>query len=90
MERKKRVLIVGLLGEQINQVKSRCANIEMRFWKTDENLAKLKTMVGSTDHVISLTNFINHATDTMIKNNTHCYTRVSGGISKVCSVLLTL
>lgn len=89
--RKTAVLIVGLKGGQMEEVRrdfGRC--LDLRFFGAEENKDKLKSMCESVDHAIALTGFISHAHEDIMSKRTRDYIRCSGGITRLKDMLSRL
>lgn len=76
-----RFLLVGLLPAQAMIISQRLAEFcDMRFWQ-DDGTPKLRTSCGWADHVVTMTKFISHATEEVIKRTGKPLMRCNGGVT---------
>lgn len=78
-----RVLIVGLLGQQAENLKHAYRErIRFQFWNEDRANDQLKQLISGSEVVIGATKFISHAVDGVLSRADR-YVRVHGGVSKI-------
>lgn len=82
--KKKKILIVGLLHNQFNEIKHEYSEyFDLKLWSLDSSIPKLKSMLTYSDHTLVMVNFINHSADGVIANAKNPYSRISGGMSSL-------
>lgn len=80
--KKKKILIVGLIHKQFNDIKSEFDDkFDLKLWANDGSNTTLRQMIKYSDHVIIMTNFISHSIDATVAQSNVKFTRISGGIS---------
>lgn len=86
--RLKRVLIMGLIPNQIQEVTNEFKGaLDLRFWRTDQSANLLKSLSKQVDQTVIMTDFIAHSHEVLIKNASVPYVRQSGGISRLKDTL---
>lgn len=89
--RLKRILVLGLIPNQIQEVTSEFKDaLDLRFWRTDQSSNLLKSLCKQVDNTVVMTDFIGHAHETIIKNADVPFIRQTGGISKLKDTLTTI
>lgn len=91
-DRKKSVLIAGLLPNQAGMISAEFADVfDLDFYMTDDNLQHLKSKLkGKVDHFITFTSKIEHAVEHLAKVSGHAIIRCSGGMTMLKNTLLKL
>jgi len=85
-ERLKKVLIVGLLPEQVNIIGKHFDGIyEMRFHKQGTN--GLKTLSSNSDQAVLMTKFVSHNQCDIVKESGVPFLYCDGGITKLKKIL---
>jgi len=80
--KKKKMLIVGLLHSQFNEIKLEYNEyFDIKGWSDDSSIPKLKSMLTYIDHIFVMVSFISHSTDNIVAQSGKNYTRISGGLS---------
>lgn len=86
--RLKRVLVMGLIPNQIQEVANEFKGaLDMRFWRTDQSANLLKSLSKQVDQTVIMTDFIAHSHEGLIKNSGVPYVRQPGGITKLKDTL---
>lgn len=86
--RLKRVLIMGLIPSQIQEVANEFKGaLDLRFWRTDQSANLLKALSKQVDQTVIMTDFIAHSHEGMIKNAEVPYVRQPGGITRLKDTL---
>lgn len=89
--KKPRVLIAGLIPSQEELIKAEYGTVfRLKFFRSDENLQKLKSMLPFTDHFITFTSKISHAIEDHAKASGLPILRCSGGMSMLRNMLTEL
>jgi hypothetical protein len=84
--RRKRVLIIGLKGQQVTVVEQKYPDIDFTFMTSDEAQGRSP---GEADWTIMMTKFINHAVYSKyrhVPNMHHC----NGGVSDLGGIIQTI
>jgi hypothetical protein len=77
--RPRTVLVVGLLGVQIEQVKHEFANIfKLKFMSKTDGIDAIRSAAKSADHVFGMVSFCGGEVDRAVAKCTKEYTRVNG------------
>jgi len=83
----KRVLIVGLLGDQENEVREKFDKIfKLAFFKTGE-MKTLRLQAQHADKAILMTKFISHPTQDLVKAINATTTLCHGGMTDLAAIL---
>lgn len=87
---RRKVLIVGLLGQQANVLKEQFGkHLDLSFWNEDRVNDRLQGLLDSNQTVFGATKFISHAIDGVLTRSPD-YRRVHGGVSKLRGELRAL
>jgi hypothetical protein len=82
------VLIVGLKGGQMEEIKRDFdGKFDLRFIGSAENKHQLRAMVTAANVTLGVTNFMNHAGESIIKDRSARYIPVDGGITRLKDAL---
>ena len=85
------VLVVGLKGGQVEEIRREFDTVlDVRFFGSDENKDKLRTMCERVDHSVALTGFISHAHEEILSRRAKQYIRCAGGITRLKATLRQL
>lgn len=85
--RKPKLCIAGLLPQQAGMISSEFASVfDLYFWKNEEP-RKLKEYASSCEAVFTVTDFIGHDTENLIKSVNGNLIRVSGGMTRLRETL---
>ncbi len=80
---RRKVLIVGLLSQQANVLKTQFGkDLDLSFWNEDRVNDRLQALLDTSQTVFGATKFISHAIDGTL-TRAGDYRRVHGGISKL-------
>lgn len=83
----KRVTVVGLLPQQSGMISREYGSrLDLRFFGTDDNIGEIKNSAANSAFSLGMVGFMSHSTDGVLAKNEN-YIRVSGGMSKLRSVL---
>ena len=86
--RKTSVLIVGLRGGQMEEVRRDFGSLlDLRFFRSEENKDRLRSMCEQAEVSVGMTDFINHSHDDILYSRSRRYIRSSGGITRLKAVL---
>lgn len=86
--RKRSVLIVGLLGQQQQEIrKSHGEVFDLRFLGTGDSAARIKQNAESVDTVFGMVGFINHSIYTHLRKKSKDFHHVNGTVSDVKRLL---
>lgn len=85
---KRKVLIVGLIGPQIDEMQKKFGEAaDLKFWQTSESAAQLRKMAKSCEVAIGVVDFMPHSADTALKDCSPSYIRHAGGIKRLKDTL---
>ena len=88
---KKRVLIVGLLNGQVQEIqKEFSGKLDVRYWTKDEKINTLRSKAGQADYTILVTDFISHSHQDAVKNLGIKFRFHSGGMTRLREMLFKL
>lgn len=83
-ERLPRVLVAGLLPDQIEVLKkSFRGRADLRFWKSSDAVSMLRKQVGTVDAAVGWVSYMNHSPDALLSSRAPTYYRARGGITSV-------
>jgi hypothetical protein len=86
-EHLKKILVIGLLPEQINEVQKMFdTSFELSFW-TDGDSKSLQQKAPHQDKIYIMKRFISHNVYDMLKSAKVSYTIVPGATSELCAVM---
>lgn len=85
--KRKRVTVVGLLPQQAGMLGLEYGSrLDCRFLGSDSNVNELRSATNNSDFVLGMVGFMSHSTDGVLAKS-ESYLRVSGGMSKLRSIL---
>lgn len=85
------VLVVGLRGGQMEEVRRDFSKrLDLRFFGSDENKEKLRSMCEQTDVSIAMTDFISHSHEDILSKRAKRYVRSAGGLTRLKDVLRSI
>jgi len=80
----KKVLIAGLKGIQVSEIQDEFTGVlDIRIWRIGESFAQLKSIAENVDHIIMMRKFVNHTTQTILKNAKRPFTIQNGGVTNL-------
>jgi hypothetical protein len=83
----KRVLVVGLLGEQENEITKRFDGIFRLSFHKDQNPNSLRALAQHADKVILMSRFISHTAQDLVKQSAVSVTLCHGAVSDLVAIL---
>lgn len=84
----KRVMIVGLMGEQQNTIEKEFKDaFDLRFYNKDDPIHSLKSKASTCDEVILMTKFISHKHQDLVKASGAPFSYCNGGVSDLVKQL---
>lgn len=83
-----RVLIAGLIAQQITEIKVVFSSrVDLRFWTTDQKVSALHDMARGCDFAIGCVGFMPHPADKALLGSGVKYLRNSNGVSTVKALI---
>ena len=88
---KPRVLVVGLLNDQASMIEKEFRDcLDLRFLRAGAPSQAVRSAAASCDHIVCMTGFIDHPTDTLLRKAGATYHGVAGGMTRLRDTLTEL
>ena len=85
--RQKKILVIGLLPDQTNEIQKALGSaFDLTFWK-DENTHSLKQMIPYQDKIYVMKRFISHSTQDTLHSANATFTLVPGATTELLHVM---